>query len=280
MFIRYGFRITIATNAPTAVLTRLDVHPDRRPDIRQEGRFTISGFDVEKPFVDLHGNLCRRVTAFPGDAILELSGVVEDSGAPEWQIYNEAACPIANLPKETLPYLLASRYCETDKLSQMAWNLFGHYAEGASRVRAVVDYVHNRLTFGYGFARSTRTAAEALDERVGVCRDFAHTTIALCRALNIPARYVNGYLGDIGVPKDPAPMDFSAWVEVFLDGRWYTVDARHNYPRAGRIVIARGRDAADVPMVHTFGPHWLNEFLVITEELPGDSALQKLDLAA
>ena len=193
---------------------------------------------------------------------------------PEWQISNEPAWPVANLPKETLPYLLASRYCETDKLGQTAWNMFGHYAENASRVRAVVDYVHNQLTFGYGFARSTRTAVEALNERVGVCRDFAHTTIALCRALNIPARYVNGYLGDIGVPKDPAPMDFSAWVEVFLDGRWFTVDARHNHPRTGRVVIARGRDAADVPMIHSFGPHWLKEFSVVTEELPSDPQLR------
>jgi transglutaminase-like putative cysteine protease len=271
MFIRYGFRMTISTNVPTAVLTRLDVHPERRPDICREGRFTISGFEATQPFTDLHGNLCRRITAFSGDTTLELSGIVEDSGLPEWQVSNERALPVSELPLEALPYLLASRYCETDKLGQTAWNLFGHYAEGASRVRAVVDYVHNQLTFGYGFARSTRTAAEALDERVGVCRDFAHTTIALLRALNIPARYVNGYLGDIGVPKDPAPMDFSAWVEVFLDGGWFTLDARHNYPRTGRIVIARGRDAADVPMVHTFGPHWLKEFSVVTEEVAPDA---------
>lgn len=184
------------------------------------------------------------------------------------------------MPVDALPYLSASRYCETDALSATAWNLFGHLPDGAPRVRSVVDYVHNHLTFGYGFARSTRTALEALNERVGVCRDFAHLTIALCRCLNIPARYVNGYLGDIGVPHDPAPMDFSAWVEVFLDGRWYTVDARHNRPRIGRITIARGLDAMEVPMIHSFGSHWLKEFSVITEEIPREKQVQLFNQAA
>ena len=149
----------------------------------------------------------------------------------------------------------------------------GQLPSGAARVRAVVDYVHNHLTFGYRFARPTHTALEAHQERVGVCRDFAHLTIALCRSLNIPARYVNGYLGDIGVAKDPAPMDFSTWVEIFLGGQWFTLDARHNTPRIGRVVIARGRDAADVPMLHTFGPHFLTEFKVTTEEVDAPYAV-------
>jgi transglutaminase-like putative cysteine protease len=159
-------------------------------------------------------------------------------------------------------------------LGPTAWKLFGHLPADAGRVRAVVDYVHGHLTFGYAHARPTRTAADALEEKVGVCRDFAHTTIALLRALNVPARYVNGYLGDIGVPKDPAPMDFSAWVEAFVGGRWYTLDARHNAPRIGRIVVARGRDAADVPLIHSFGPHTLREFTVVTEECgpPGSAS--------
>jgi transglutaminase-like putative cysteine protease len=181
---------------------------------------------------------------------------------------NPLACetPVEELPDDVLGYLLGSRYCETDHLSGLAWNLFGHMPPGWARVQAIVDYVHNRLSFGYGYARSTRTAAQAHEERVGVCRDFAHLAITLCRCMNIPARYVNGYLGDIGVPEDPAPMDFSAWVEVFLDGKWYTFDPRHNMRRIGRVVIARGRDATDVPLLHSFGPHRLSLFKVWTYE--------------
>lgn len=174
--------------------------------------------------------------------------------------------PVDQLPDDILGYLLGSRYCETDHLSDKAWSLFGHLPAGWARVQAIVDYVHNRLSFGYGYARATRTAAQAHDERVGVCRDFAHLAITLCRCMNIPARYVNGYLGDIGVPADPAPMDFSAWMEVWLDGKWYTFDARHNKPRIGRVVIARGRDATDVPLLHTFGEHRLTFFKVWTYE--------------
>jgi transglutaminase-like putative cysteine protease len=205
--------------------------------------------------------------SLPGDTAFELSGVIEDPGTHEPQLSDEPAWPVSDLPADSLVYLLASRYCETDQLATRAWQLFGHLPHGASRVRAIVDYVHNHLTFGYKFARPTRTALEAHNERVGVCRDFAHLTITMCRCLNIPARYVNGYLGDIGVAKDPAPMDFSAWVEVFLGGRWFTLDARHNTPRIGRVVIAGGRDAADMPIVHSFGPHSLNEFTVVTEEV-------------
>ncbi len=151
-------------------------------------------------------------------------------------------------------------------MSDLAWSLFGHLPPGWARVQAICDYVHNRLSFGYGYARATRTAAQAHEERVGVCRDFAHLAITLCRCMNIPARYVNGYLGDIGVPPDPAPMDFNAWFEAYLDGKWYTFDARHNIPRIGRIVVARGRDATDVPLLHSFGPHKLTKFKVWTHE--------------
>ncbi len=174
--------------------------------------------------------------------------------------------PVAELPDDTLLYLIGSRYCETDKLSQTAWDLFGGVRPGWTRVQAIVDFVHNHITFGYKYARSTRTASEAFEERVGVCRDFAHLAVAFCRCMNIPARYVNGYLGDIGVPPDPAPMDFSAWFEAYIGGEWYTFDARHNVPRIGRIVVARGRDAADIPLINSFGPHALKTFSVWTEE--------------
>ena len=192
---------------------------------------------------------------------------IEDSGEPDEVNTLAQETPVAGPAATTCScYLLGSRYCETDHLSDLAWSLFGHLPAGWARVQAIVDYVHNRLSFGYGYARATRTAAQAHEERVGVCRDFAHLAITLCRCMNIPARYVNGYLGDIGVPPDPAPMDFNAWFEAFLDGKWYTFDARHNMPRIGRVVIARGRDATDVPLLHSFGPHRLTMFKVWTYE--------------
>ena len=275
MLIRYGFRLSISVAQPTDVLARLDVHPSRRSDIVGEAPLTAGGRAAELPTIDVHGNLCRRLTLLPGENAFELSGVMHDPGTYEPQISDEAATPVSELPEECVVYLLGSRYCETDRLADMAWLLFGHLQPGAARVKAIVDYVHKHLTFGYAFARPTRTALEAVNEGVGVCRDFAHLTIALCRCLNIPARYVNGYLGDIGVPRDPAAMDFSAWTEVFLGGRWFTLDARHNTPRIGRIVIARGRDATDVPMVHTFGPHILHEFKMMTEEITEDALAQQ-----
>ena len=172
--------------------------------------------------------------------------------------------PVANLPDHVLMYLLGSRYCETDKLSQLAWDLFGNVQPGFTRVQAICDYVHNHIRFDYQNARYTRTAHEGWQEQTGVCRDFAHLAITLCRCMNIPTRYVNGYLGDIGVPVTGL-MDFAAWMEVYLDGAWHTFDARNNKPRIGRIVVAYGRDAADVPLIHSFGPHILQKFLVVTD---------------
>lgn len=267
MHIRYGFDITIEVFQRTPVLMRMDVHDDRRGDIVSEVQAGF--FEGLAPFErDLHGNLVRRGVVDPGTARFALAGVIRDNGLHEVQPGSEPMADPTSLPAECLPYLVASRFCEVDLLGGTAWSLFGHLNSAGDRVRAIVEYVHQRLRFGYPFARNTRTALEAWNEQVGVCRDFAHLTIALCRALNIPARYVNGYLGDIGVPIDPAPMDFSAWVEVYLGGRWISVDARHNEPRIGRIVIARGLDATDVPMLHTFAPHTLTSFKVITEEIP------------
>lgn len=183
--------------------------------------------------------------------------------------------PLDQLPNEALVYLLGSRYCETDKLSDIAWQTFGSTPRGWRRVQAICDFVCSHLTFGYEHARPTRTAFEAYQERLGVCRDFAHLAVAFCRCMNIPARYANGFLGDIGVPPDPAPMDYNAWFEVFLDGRWITFDARHNVPRIGRITVARGRDATDIPLAHTFGAHVLQSFRVWTEEVE-PLVLQKL----
>lgn len=273
MHIRYGYRIELVCQQELPLITLLDVHPSRRHDlVRPDEMIVTSLTDPTREiavtqYLDQFGNICRRLIAPVGGVILQSEGVVLDSGEPDPVNLAAREIPPSRLPDEALVYLMGSRYCETDKLAPQAWSLFGHLAPGWQRVQAVVEFVHNHLTFGYHFARNTRTAAEAFEERIGVCRDFAHLAVALCRCLNIPARYCNGYLGDIGVPKDPAPMDFNAWFEVFLGGRWYTFDARHNMARIGRVVIARGRDATDVAMVNSFGQHGLQRFDVITEEI-------------
>lgn len=273
MRIRYGYRIELVCAHEMPLVTLLDVHPSRRHDLAMPDEMRVSALaDPARPVavtqhLDAFGNIRRRMVAPPGGVRLESEGIVHDSGEPD--VADPAAREVApsRLPDDALVYLLGSRYCETDTLFDLAWSLFGGVEPGWPRVQAIVDFVHNHLRFGYHFARGTRTAAEAFEERVGVCRDFAHLAIALCRCMNIPARYCNGYLGDIGVPPDPAPMDFNAWFEVFLGRRWYTFDARHNERRIGRIVIARGRDATDVAMISSFGSHELRRFEVVTEEI-------------
>jgi transglutaminase-like putative cysteine protease len=266
MLIRLGYEIAIECPQPTPLISLLEIHPDRQSTIQRQTRVLTSPTVPSAVYTDMFGNACRRFMAPAGTFRILYDAVVEDSGAHDEVNTLARETPVDQLPADTLCYLLGSRYCETDHLGSLAWNLFGHLPSGWAKVQAIVDYVHQRLSFGYGYARSTRTAAQAHEERVGVCRDFAHLSIALCRCMNIPARYVNGYLGDIGVPQDPAPMDFSAWFEVFLDGKWYAFDARHNKRRIGRIVIARGRDATDVPLLHSFGPHQLTTFKVWTYE--------------
>ena len=266
MLIRLGYEIAIECSQPTPIVSLLEIHSDRQPDIKRQTCVLTSPRIGSTVYSDLFGNACRRFMAPAGSFRILYDAVVNDSGEPDEANPLARETPVEDLPDDVLGYLLGSRYCETDHMSNLAWSLFGHIPPGYNRAQAIVDYVHNRLSFGYGYARSTRTAAQAHDEQVGVCRDFAHLAITFCRCMNIPARYVNGYLGDIGVPADPAPMDFSAWMEVFLDGKWYTFDPRHNVPRIGRVVIARGRDATDVPLLHSFGPHSLSLFKVWTYE--------------
>ena len=266
MLIEYGFDISCVLSAPTVVHTLLDVSPDARHRIRCESDFIAEGSSSVTIGVDAFGNRVRRMDAQPGVLRLAHRGIIEDIGVPQFVPITLQELEVNQLPDEVLQFLLPSRYCESDQLSSFAWSTFGHVPRGAQRVQAVCNWVNGHLTFGYGFAQPTRTAIGAFHEHVGVCRDFAHLAVTLCRALNIPARYVNGYLGDIGIAPDPSPMDFNAWFEVYLDGGWHTFDARHNTPRIGRIVIARGRDAADVAMIHTFGPHMLQSFKVITHE--------------
>jgi transglutaminase-like putative cysteine protease len=267
MRIRYGFNIEIDVSQPMTLLTAMDVEQARRGDILHERPLKIGSVASVDRYTDSFGNLCRRIQALPGTVSLSLEGIIQDSGVPDPVVPDAEQIDVAKLPVDTLPFLLASRYCETEFLDQTAWARFGKIEGGWARVQAISDFVHEHLTFGYPDARATRTAFEAFNERVGVCRDFTHLAVALCRCLNIPARYCNGYLGDIGVPANPAPMDFNAWFEAYIGGRWYVFDARHNTPRIGRITVARGRDAMDIPMLHSFGAHILRRFEVITEEV-------------
>jgi transglutaminase-like putative cysteine protease len=267
MLIRAGYQIAVECQHETPLMALLSVHPTRASSLRTPAIIYSSGPAPLIAGMDEYGNLRTRTLAPAGTLRLSTDFVIEDSGMPdEYAPYADEAL-ISQLPDEVFLFLMGSRYCETDRLSELAWSMFGGTPRGWSRVQAIADYVHRRLTFGYQFARSTRTAWEAHEEQVGVCRDFAHLAIALCRCMNIPARYATGYLGDIGVPLVRSPMDFSAWFEVFLGGRWFTFDARHNQPRVGRILMARGRDAADCAITTTFGESRLTEFKVVTEEV-------------
>jgi transglutaminase-like putative cysteine protease len=266
MLIRYGYEITLTCPEPTALVCLLSVHDDRAADIRVPESFFTRPEVSTTTYHDLFGNRCRRLVAPRGDLTMWADSTIEDDGRIDPADWSARELPVADLPDETLVYLMGSRYCETDRLSQIAWDMFGATMPGWARVQAICDFVHRHVRFDYMQARATRTAFETFEEAVGVCRDYAHLAVALCRCLNIPARYVNGHLGDIGVPVVD-PMDFSAWMEVYLDGRWWTFDPRNNMPRMGRIVVARGRDAADIPLVNSFGPHTLKSFRVWTYEL-------------
>jgi len=261
MLIRFGYDIAVACDAPTPVVTQLTIAADQLKDLRVAENFALTPQIPSTTYTDIFGNACRRFIAPVGELAMWSDSVIEDSGMVDPDATEANVMPVEALPDDILVYLLGSRYCETDRLSQMAWDLFGATPATGARVQAICDYVNRRIRFDYQLARATRTAAEAHQEQVGVCRDYAHLAIALCRCMNIPARYVNGYLGDIGVPLF-LPMDFSAWIEVYLGNRWWVFDPRNNIPRIGRIVISRGRDAADVAMITSFGPHWLNRFRV------------------
>jgi transglutaminase-like putative cysteine protease len=271
MLIRVGFDIAYSCPQPVATVLKLGIEHGRTPDLIEPDRLIVEPYAPLREFTDSFGNRCVRLVSPTGVTRLKTSAFVRDSGLPDVVRPDAREVPVQELPTDVLRYLVGSRYCEVDKLGSFAWAQFGTVKPGWMRVQAIFDFVHNHLEFGYPHARATRSAAEGLEERLGVCRDFTHLSIALLRAMNIPARYCNGYLGDIGVPPDPAPMDFNAWTEVYLDGHWYTFDARHNMPRIGRIVVARGLDAADIPMIHTFGPHWLQEFTVMTDEVAEES---------
>ena len=249
------------------MLLLISVHPSRAADLLTPGTISFSPAIPVRVYRDGFGNDCTRIVAPQGRLTISTRFDIADSGLPDDVDWTARQHPVEDLPDETLVYLMGSRYCETDRLSDAAWSMFGGVTPGWARVQAICDFVHAHIRFDYQLARPTRTAAEAYQEGVGVCRDYAHLAVAFCRCMNIPARYCTGYLGDIGVPPMDAPGDFSAWFEVFLEGRWFTFDARHNIPRIGRILMARGRDATDVAISNNFGSAGLADFFVVTDEI-------------
>jgi len=274
MIIRAGYDIAFRCQQETPMVLMLSLHPSRQGDLLSDHRIRLSNGISSRDYHDAFGNVCTRLVAPPGLLEIHNEFLIRDSGLPDEIAPAARQFSIDELPDDALLYLMGSRYCDTQKLSDLAWSLFGGIEGGWQRVQAVCDHVHGRLEFGYHHARCDRTASEAHAERRGVCRDFAHLAVTLCRCLNIPARYCTGYLGDIGVPSDPAPMDFSAWFEVLLDGRWFAFDARHNQPRIGRVLIARGRDAADVAISTEFGFTQLERFSVATREAEARPAFE------
>ncbi|HEY2614761.1 MAG TPA: transglutaminase family protein [Chthoniobacterales bacterium] len=267
MIIKIGFDIRFELSGYTPMVLMLYVHPSRVPDLRSEEKLVVEPAIPVADFTDLFGNRCARIFSPPGELRLSLEAFIEDSGNADRQPSDDSQHTVENLPAETLAFLLPSRYCEVDKLSDAAWKLFGATPPGWHRVRAICDWVNSHVTFGYQFADSTKTAFDVYRDGKGVCRDFNHLAVTFCRCMNIPARYVTGYLGDIGVPPDVNPMDFSAWFEVYLGNRWHTFDARHNVPRIGRIVMATGRDAADVALTTNFGRAKLTKFFIISDKV-------------
>jgi transglutaminase-like putative cysteine protease len=272
MRIEAGFELTYECEAPAPMVLMLSPHPSRAADLLGEARLDFTPRLRARDYLDGFGNRCSRIVAPKGTTTISSRFAIRDSGLPDPVEPLARQHPVDDLPDETLVFLLASRYCETDRLMDFAWKRFGAVPPGWPRVQAVCDFVHHHLVFDYQAADSSRTATGALEDGIGVCRDFTHLAVTLCRCLNVPARYCTGYLGDIGVPPAPYPMDFSAWLEVWLDDRWYTFDARHNTPRVGRILVATGRDAADAALSTSFGSAKLVRFEVLTDEIADDPA--------
>lgn len=275
MLIRFGFEIIFGLETPTPMALLLAPHPSVAARLRQPESLQVEPQVPVHQYVDGFGNQAARLLAPPGSLRLFYNNLIEDSGQSDPVHLKAHQHPVDELPDDALPFLMDSRYCEAELLANDAWQLFGNAAPGWERAQAVCDWVQANVTFGYEHARATRTALEVFKERKGVCRDFTHLAVAFCRALNIPARYCNGYLGDIGIPPDPAPMDFNAWFEVFLENQWHTFDARHNTPRIGRILVSRGRDAKDAAMTTAFGRADLEKFTVWTDEVMPDRTEQE-----
>lgn len=267
MLIRLGYDLIFHAATPTAMTLLLYVHPEREHDLVEPQKIIAEPAIAIDDFLDVFGNRSARVVLPAGQTRLRYEGLIRDNGLYDAQNPLAKQLPIAQLPVDTLQFLLSSRYCEVDRLSTIAWDLFGKIEPGWARAKEICNWLEANVEFGYRYARPTKTAWDTYIERTAVCRDFMHLAITFCRALNIPARYATGYLGDIGVPESPDPMDFSAYFEVYLDGRWWPMDARHNTPRLGRVLMARGRDATDVALTTSFGFTKLVQFKVVTEEV-------------
>jgi transglutaminase-like putative cysteine protease len=267
MQIKVGFEITYASVQPTPMVIMLSIHPSRQTDIIGTEIITAEPYVPIGFYRDSFDNICGRLVAPAGGVTLFGSALVRDSGLPD--VVNPAAeqVPIEKLPDDLLLYLMPSRYCETDKLTDTAWSLFGNTKPGWERVAAITEFVHKHVTFGYEHAHHMKSAHDVYEQKSGVCRDFAHLAVAFCRCMGMPARYCTGYMGDIGIPPEPSPMDFSGWFQAYLSGEWYTFDARHNVPRIGRILMGTGRDAADVALSTSFGRMDLKKFIVISDEV-------------
>jgi transglutaminase-like putative cysteine protease len=249
------------------MMLMLHIHHSRVDDIVVADRVTTMPSVPVSAYRDGFGNWCSRIVAPRGRITITSSAVVRGSDLEEAVTPQAGQHAVQDLPDDVLVFLLGSRYCETDRLSDVAWKLFGDAPTGWGRVQAICDYVHRHIAFNYQDARSTRTAWDAYQEGRGVCRDFAHLAVAFCRCMNIPARYCTGYLGDMGTEPPYGPMDFAGWFEAYLDGAWHTFDPRNNVPRIGRVLMARGRDATDVPISNTFGPNVLSGFRVWCDEV-------------
>ncbi|KQT60729.1 MULTISPECIES: transglutaminase-like domain-containing protein [unclassified Aureimonas] len=269
MRIRLGCELNYNFSVPTPMIVMLNVHYSRASDLEHPDHLRVDPSVPVYSYRDGFGNWCCRLVAPTGPFSLGTDAVIRDSGEPDAVDPYAIQHPVEDLPADTLQFLLGSRYCETDLLVDEAWRLFGHTSPDHTRVQAIMDFVHNHIKFNYNDARNTRTAAEAYAEGRGVCRDYTHLAVALCRCMNIPAKYCTGYISDIGLPPPYATMDFAAWMEVYIGGRWHTFDPRNNQRRIGRILVAQGRDAADVPLTHTFGSNRLTGFKVWTDEIPG-----------
>jgi len=272
MQLRTGYELIYSFPQPTPIILLVNIHESRGSDIVVPDALTTEPAIPIVSYHDAFGNQCKRLLAPAGRLRLAADGVVHDSGAPDEILTDAGHGTVQDLPDETLVFLLGSRYCETDLLSQSAWQLFSGTAPGYPRVQAICDFVHNHIAFNYQNARATRSAAEVFQERTGVCRDYAHLAIAFCRCMNIPARYCTGYLSDLGTPLPFPDGDFAAWFEAWIGGRWQLFDPRNNVPRIGRVLMARGRDACDVAIATTFGPNVLESFKVWTDEIPGSES--------
>jgi len=268
MMLRLGYEIEFEIPAPVAMVALLNVHPSRAADLRAPDELTVEPATPVESFMDSFGNRCVRFVAPQGSLRLSNSTLLYDAGLIDAVNWAAKEVPVQELPHDALRYLYNSRYCEVDRFSTIALELFGGVSPGWSRVQSVCDWVHGKVSFGYQYARPTKSALDVYTERFGVCRDFQHLAVTMCRALNIPARYATGYLGDIGVPASADAMDFSAWFEAYLDDRWWTFDARNNRPRLGRVLMAVGRDASDVAMTTSFGVANLRGFRVVSEMTP------------